>query len=433
MAITVALQKLLGSINNDLDYFEGIKDGDPESIQTVFSTLLETYDPNVVASLLLTDDFITLLGRQYNTFIQQKMSEEHILNISMNNLKFKTQDAIDFLRTQNRYLSRDTSRDLNNRSQSRETNRWKTPNVSNSSGPPSHYPPSSRPSAGYWNPVPRTQDNRSRTPTTPSFNSGQSPSQLRDGRPPSNGFNRSHSREQPRPRSPRSGDRSLPGKQAGWSPSRPTSATRPYEELQSSLPLPPEDTSSSQFFPPIPSYVDSPSPFKDSQSISSGYSSLKDIDQASESSSRSNKTLSFKKKLQKFVSRGHSSLLPNKKLYDASINSTNWDQGSVAARDEFATTLDDLLPPKFPNKTLKISPGVSPDEVNLTPSVSGKKASINDISNKNPNLILKDDWIATELNKGKKTIIVDTSVPDILWSTQDISLDHIPDEHRPKF
>jgi len=143
--------------------------------------------------------------------------------------------------------------------------------------------------------------------------------------------------------------------------------------------------------------------------------------------------LSFKKKLQKFVSRGHSSLLPNKKLYDASINSTDWDQGSIAARDEFATTLDDLLPPKFSNKTLKISPGVSPDEVDLTPSVSGKKASINDISNKNPNLILKDDWIATELNKGKETIIVDTSVPDILWSTEDISLDHIPDEHRPKF
>jgi len=68
------------------------------------------------------------------------------------------------------------------------------------------------------------------------------------------------------------------------------------EDCPFPLPLPPEDTSSSQFFSPIPSYVDSPSPFRDSQSISSGYSSLKDIDQASESSSRSNKTLSFKEK-----------------------------------------------------------------------------------------------------------------------------------------
>ena len=63
LAITVALQKLLESINNDPDYFEGIKSGDPESIQTVFSTLLDSYDSNVVASLLLTEDFITLLGK----------------------------------------------------------------------------------------------------------------------------------------------------------------------------------------------------------------------------------------------------------------------------------------------------------------------------------------------------------------------------------
>jgi len=89
IAITVALQKLLESINNDPDYFVGIKSGDPESIQTVFSTSLGSYDSNVVASLLLTDDFIMLLGKQYNTFIQQKMSEANILNISMNNLKIQ--------------------------------------------------------------------------------------------------------------------------------------------------------------------------------------------------------------------------------------------------------------------------------------------------------------------------------------------------------
>ena len=233
LAITVALQNLLESINNDPDYFEGIKSGDPESIQTVFSTLLESYDSNVVASLLLTEDFITLLGKLYDIFMQQKKSEANILNISMNNLKFKTKDAIDILRFQNKYQSRDTSRDPRDRPQSREPNRWKTPNENNSSAPPSHYPPSPRPSAGYRNPVPRTQDNRSRTPTRPSFNSGQAPSQPRDGTSPSNGFNRSHSREQPRPMSPRSGDGSLPGKQTGWSPSRPTSATRPYDSTRS--------------------------------------------------------------------------------------------------------------------------------------------------------------------------------------------------------